>query len=141
MKNDEEVSIVDKAKTGPNNENLEIKFNEAAIREDKVECEKIRNLFIKNLAELILDIDIGLKPDFILFCKELIKFETKAKEKTEKITSSDNKDLSEIENEFDEVFTFVKKITSQSINPKNLTPDDIEKWNQRFGEVLQYFQK
>jgi hypothetical protein len=42
----------------------------------------------------------------------------------------------DLEKEFQEVFSFVETITGQKINPNDLTPQNIEAWNQKFDEVL-----
>jgi len=42
----------------------------------------------------------------------------------------------EIEKEFQEVFSFVETITGEKCNQDDLTPKNIEIWNQKFGEVL-----
>ena len=58
-----------------------------------------------------------------------------------KITLDTNK-LNEIlenpdlEKEFQEVFSFVESITGQRFSMDNLTPENIEAWNQKFDEVL-----
>ena len=42
----------------------------------------------------------------------------------------------ELEKEFQEVFSFVETITGEKCNQDDLTPKNIEIWNQKFGEVL-----
>ena len=42
----------------------------------------------------------------------------------------------ELEKEFQEVFSFVETTTGKKCNPDDLTPKNIEIWNQKFGEVL-----
>lgn len=42
----------------------------------------------------------------------------------------------DLEKEFQEVFSFVETITSQKCNLNDLTPKNIEIWNQKFNEVL-----
>ena len=43
---------------------------------------------------------------------------------------------SELEKEFQEVFSFVETITGQKCNLDDFTPKNIEIWNQKFDEVL-----
>ncbi len=43
---------------------------------------------------------------------------------------------SDLEKEFQEVFSFIETITGQKCSPDNLTPENIEIWNQKFDEVL-----
>ena len=43
----------------------------------------------------------------------------------------------ELEEEFQEVFSFVEDITGCKTNIDDLTPKEIEDWNNKFGEVLQ----
>ena len=41
-----------------------------------------------------------------------------------------------VEEHYQEVFSFVKAITDKGLNPHELTPKDIERWNRKFDEVL-----
>jgi hypothetical protein len=41
-----------------------------------------------------------------------------------------------LEEEFQEVFTFVENVTVQKCNPDNLSSENIEKWNKKFDDVL-----
>lgn len=42
----------------------------------------------------------------------------------------------ELEEEFQEIFSFVETITGQHFNINDLTPKNIEIWNQKLDEVL-----
>lgn len=42
----------------------------------------------------------------------------------------------DLEQEFQDVFSFVEIITGQNFNINELTPKNIETWNQKFDEVL-----
>lgn len=42
----------------------------------------------------------------------------------------------ELEEEFQEIFSFVETITNQHFNINDLTPKNIEIWNQKLDEVL-----
>ncbi len=42
----------------------------------------------------------------------------------------------EREKEFQEVFSFVETITGQKCNLDDLTPQNVNAWNQKFDEVL-----
>ena len=43
----------------------------------------------------------------------------------------------ELENDYREVFSFVRTITNGTVKPKDLTDTNIETWNRRFDEVLE----
>ena len=43
----------------------------------------------------------------------------------------------ELENDYQEVFSFVRTITNGTVKPNELTDTNIETWNRRFEEVLE----
>ncbi len=42
----------------------------------------------------------------------------------------------DLEKDFEEVFSFVETITGQKCNLDDLTPQNVNAWNQKFDEVL-----
>ncbi len=91
MGNTQKNEKVERAKINEFKEDLELKFNEAVTDMDKERCDQIRLTFIKKLAVLILDAEQGINPNFVNFCRDLLKAEIEDNENLEKSKETNSK--------------------------------------------------